>query len=277
LPGSSGSSCYQSYDYAFQFTSVVNSHFYHPGDCAFSNDYYFGWIGINSRVIAPSHFPSLSSVPQDSHSLGWIGVEFSDGGWIQIGWIAGCIAWSQTSQSVCALNGLKLYDEELNHTSPTCNVQHPPDSCYGAHDLGALAYNSSDIYEIYYVGNGCWRVNKNYNVQIPYSPFCGFPGSGTMLTVAEVADVTPYPPGPRPGGIEMPVTTFGYSSPRTNDTLRIQGANGFVDWTNNLSSYYTSWYDERNCPDKNLGCTSGPYYFSLAVPNYEVQTSWGGT
>jgi len=240
--------------WALQWTSS-SAHSIYPGtQCPFY-DAYHGWVGINSRIVTPSHFPQL--VATGNHSVGAIAVSFGDGGWIRIGWLAGCINWP-ASPYVCSNTALTLFDDEYRVTGCTAN-------CYTINSDGPLGYSASAIYEIYYLGSGSWRINKNYNVAV--RTVAGFPGSGAMVVGSEV-EGTFSPNSP----VEMPYTTFGYSSPGTDSTLRIKGASGWVDWTPGINGHQLTTYDEHNCPSASSCPSSPPYYLSVLNANYNLQT-----
>ncbi len=159
---------------------------------------------------------------------------------------------------LCALQNLELYDEERT-----------PAGNYTIHPDGALSLNTADIYSIEYAGSGSWNIFDHYNHLI--TNVTGFPGSGAPAVGSEVNNS--YSPG---SNIEMPYTYYGYGTRGTNNTLRIKGANGYVDWTTTLSSGGTADYDESNCPNSSYCANTPPYYLHMLQANYYMD-DYGNT
>jgi hypothetical protein len=256
--------CSADYDHSVQWTATT-SVFYHPETGCFGTNAYRGWVGINGQVQSPSHFPNINN-DTSNHSLGWIEMMFSNpSGWIQVGWLAGCLINGTTYTCSDPSGPLKIYDESEN-------LAFNPPLVVVATD-GTFNYSTGDIFRVeYYPQYPCWDIFDSYNNLI--RSFCGtFPWqSGAPAVAGEVCncDAPPYVE------IEMPTTVFGYSNPNTNNALRVKGANGYVPWNGNLSSYTTSWYDERTCPNSSCPSPSVPYYISNVTSNYQLQT-YGNT
>ena len=68
----------------------------------------------------------------------------------------------------------------------------------------------------------------------------------------------------------MPFQYMGYNSPGTNNTLRIKGANGYVDWTSTLSTGGTATFDEPICPNYTYCRYSPAYYLTIINPDYYI-------
>ncbi len=241
------------YDWAVQWTGTSGGYYQLP-TCPWNAPQYYGWVGINAQITTPSAYPYLGG-NSGNHSNGWLDVDFSSGDWIQIGWFAGCLP------AFCDQGQISLYDE-AQYTSG------------GVHTLvelyfGTLNYNTSDIYEITYAGSGRWNDYDHYNNLL--DAFTSRPGSGEMKTAAEVCcDNT------SPGNVQMPAQYFGYSSPNTNNALRIKGANGWVPWNATLSTGGTVQWDERNCPNPSY-CPGFPPYTLLTLNADYYLKAYGGT
>lgn len=262
------------YDYAQQYTAT-SSAFYHPsGTCPIvgSASTYYGWVGVNGQIQAPSHFPGLGN-PQDTlnHSLGWLEMGFTNPpGWIQVGWIAGCLV---SACSPSPVGSLGLYDESYDlGTTPTTDVEYAD---------GTLPFNSTvivnvEFYPSYYPNINCWIISINYNLAIRF--LCsggrtwnwtsGAPAVGSETCVCDHVSTNE---------VEMPVTIYGASNPNTNNALRIKGAAGYVPWTQTLSTGGTAAYDERNCPNPSYCPSPSPaYYISAFNLSYKIE-AYGNT
>lgn len=243
-----------SFDWSQQWTTLHNNGFVHPGSGCPQDDAYGGWVGIDGAVQTPAHFPYLQG-NNSNHSAGWMGILWlSTPAWIQIGWAGGCAGQGATVQ--CFTPSIGQFDE----------VQFPNGNYILSND-GTLGYNTTAIYNIqYFPSTSVWKIYDNYNHWL--RDVINLPASGTPTVSTEVYN------GNTPGlAVEMPQTTFGSSSPTTNAGLRIKGANGWVVWGTNLSSRYTTQYDESTCPNPTW-CSSGapayavPYYLSMYYGNY---------
>lgn len=222
-PQTAAASCATGYHYAFQGVVLNGSGgLYNPPTCGGPG--YFGWTGIDGAIQVPSHFPNLHG-NTNNHSAGWIGISFSNGGWVQEGWYAGCVGgWLP-----CRTSNLGRYTEVYN---PSLNPVF-----YEFHDWDTAAYSSSSIYLIEYASSGCWNLYLDYNSL--KKTYCNLPSSGEPEVVSEIytADGS---------HVAMPTTIYGDANPYTNNGLRIKGGNGFVAWLTTLSSGQTGYYDERN-------------------------------
>lgn len=234
----SASYCFGPYDYAFQYTAG-QAGTYHDPACAPTA--YFGWIAVNGQVQTPSHFPSLgTNATNDNHSAGWLGMAFNDTPGplghsnVQEGWYAGCVGGRGMILCDSASTGLYGYDERYFAQIDDYNI----------FSAGALSYNSAHIDRIEWDGSHCWVVFKNYNVfqdqmcDSAYPPG-QVPRSGEPQATSETVTADQ-------SCVEMPATVYGYSSPNTNNALRIKGAAGYVPWTSTLSHGGTIDWDERN-------------------------------
>lgn len=255
-------SCSSIYDNAVQWTAV-SSAFYHPGTGCFGDNAYFGWVGIDGAIKTPAHFPNIYN-DTSNHSNGWMEMMFTNpAGWIQIGWLGGCLI-NGTTYTCGDPPNIVLYDESVS------TATYPPTVVVSAD--GNLAFSATDTYRVeYYPQYSNWEIFDQYNNLIRTIYFSWVSGAPTIA--GEVCNCNQPPPIQE---IEMPVTVFGSSNPYTNSGLRIKGANGYVPWTSSLSSYTTSWYDERYCPNDNCPSPAVPYYASLFYSNYEFE-AYGNT
>jgi hypothetical protein len=242
------------YDYAIQLTSTSAGSYNPRTGCPYQIPHYFGWVGINGQIFTPSAFPYLGG-RSDNHSGGWIDVSFGvcgtcQGNWIQVGWNGGCLP------RFCDSNQIGLYVETQFTVNGVPILSEDND--------GSLSNSSADIYSIEYYGNGNWEVFDHYNNLL--RSYINLPGSGLMEAGGEVCcdNSSPHP-------VQMPVQYIGYSSPGTNNTLRIKGANGYVDWTPTLSTGGTAIFDESNCPQAHY-CPypAVPYHLSIGNPDYYI-------
>lgn len=250
VPAVAANSCMPQFDYAFQYTGTVNT-FYHLPTCPQNG--YFGWVGVNGQIVTPSHFPNLGN-NNGNHSIGWLGVSFNDTpgpigpSFTQEGWYAGCLGYQ--GKQICSTSSLHTYDEQYSGPTDT----------YWVFDNGPLSYSSGHVYRIEYsTTDSCWYIYFNYSTlvdalcSVPGSPI---PSSAAMEAISEVASVSG-------AVIEMPKATYGYSSINTNSTLRIKGANGWVNWTPSLSSGGTIQWDERN--------STPSYWLTTLRADYDIQ------
>jgi len=190
---------------------------------------------MDGQISYPSQYPYLGN--QNNHSAGWIGIAFSDGGWVQEGWYEGCIGGS------CRTRNLGRYTEVMNGST----------GFYEFKDWDTAPLAGSSIFLIEYAGSGCWHLYLDYSVL--KETYCSLPGSGVPEAVSEVYSGDG-------SSVSMPVTVYGYSDPNTNNALRIKGASGFVPWTSSLSSGQTGYYDERS--------GQPAYWFGVFNYNYKV-------
>jgi len=246
------------YDWAEQWTSTSAGYYTLP-TCIYQAPHYYGWVGINGQITTPAAYPNLGG-NTGNHTVGWLDVNFSvcggcRGNWIQIGWFAGCLP------AFCDQGQIGLYDE-TQYTSG--GVTTLVEEYYGT-----LNYNSADIYEITYAGSGRWNDYDHYNNLL--AAFTGRPGSGEMRAGSEVCCNDSSP-----GYVQMPYQYFGYSSPNTNNALRIKGGNGWVPWNATLSTGGTAQWDERNCPNPSYCPGSPAYTLQTLNADYYIKT-YGAT
>lgn len=236
-----------------QWTSVVSTFYDYQTGQPFINGYY-GWVGVDGEIDFPDHIPDLGSDGSCAHSSGQLGFYLGDGSWVQTGWYSGCFTIIPT----CRLGDLGAYVEMDNLETHTYSV-------FDTNPNGGPVQPSTPIIFMIEWGGGCWNTYWMYNVRT--GGLCSpIPTSGEAWAGAEVhthVDDTI---------VEMPTTYYGNANPYTNNGLRIKGANGFVPWTNSLSSYYTSYYDEHNgapgCgPPYNPKCTVF-YNYATVYANY---------
>lgn len=129
------------YDYAGQWTSH-SSTFYHPGSGCIVSDGYYGWVGINGQIQAPPHYPNLCCFQDTAnHSAGWLEMAFGGPvGWIQIGWLAGCINLGSPAQVCGDPSTLTLYDESVDQgTNPWTIVSYAD---------GQINFNATEIVNV---------------------------------------------------------------------------------------------------------------------------------
>jgi hypothetical protein len=215
------------YHYALQFTAVSTTSNPHNG-CGLSVEaVYHGWAGINGQIQTPTSVVSMSGA---DHAVGWIGMYWlAQDTWIQIGWYTGIVGIGTTTDcqpGICVRRSgsYGLY------------VEAQRGSDYSIYDFSHLAPGGRVTYRIErHQDPGCWSVYYNYNVFA--ASFCGFPSAGGAFVVNEL-----YNPS---GSSHMPRSEFGVASRGTNQTLRLRGANGWVDWT---TAVKTRQVDERGNP-----------------------------
>lgn len=237
LEAAIASSCYGQFDYADILTGTAQVT---TSDPTCQSGYYFGWVGVNGQIQAPSHFPSLGGTKD--HSVGYLMMGFHDNppgplgySFVQTGWLAGCLA--ENGQQLCATPSTGL----LSYTEMYFDAVNQYFVNEGA--AGGLAYGSTSIFRIEWDGVHCWNLYMNYNTWSDAlcdwtSPPAPVPRSGA----AEMISETDSHYGIR---VEMPTTIYGYSNPNTNNALRIKGAAGYAAWTPTLSTGGTVAWDER--------------------------------
>lgn len=245
---------YMEYHYSAQWTALsAYANFYHPPSLVL-NEAYYGWVGIDGQILMPTHYPNLfvqGGGGSCHHSNGALAIHYDDTpgplgqSFLTEGWYAGCQGVQSYGYYTCnsSSSGLSAFEEVYIAAGDT----------YFQIDKGTVGYSAAIIYRIEYSSsNHRWVLYTNYNVYV--DEFCStLPISGAPEAASEVH--THYS-----GNIvEMPVTVYGYSSPSTNNALRIKGAAGYVPWTLTLSSQSTSEFDERT--------TSLPYWYSDLSPN----------
>lgn len=181
---------------------------------------YYGWSGISGKITVPTtvgSLPSYSSV--QASSRGVIGLRFANGSDIQVGW------------RISATSPNKIFTQVRIHYGPTGQTF----TIIGR----ALARGSSSIYRIAPNAScGCFQIYERYGewlTNVSYRSLGGWTGAAYAFNISLAW-----------GG--MLTSYFGDGRRGTNDTLRLRGANGFVDWTPSVGtmridrrpSYYQS-------------------------------------
>jgi hypothetical protein len=209
-----------------------SSYFYHPpSDPAV--DGYFGWVGVNGEIKTPTYVPDMNN-PNFDHSLGNLSMVFSRvNSWVQVGWYSGTVApegGCPGPECITRNGSLGMYWETLY-----------PGGGYVNTDLGTLAYGERVIYRIQWNSFlTCWDVYIRYSTKV--ASVCSHPGSGMPYAGSEVYDAY----GGLYGPVEMPLASYGFSNPNTNNALRIKGlCSGFEPWDTALCAWSTGRYDER--------------------------------
>jgi hypothetical protein len=244
--------CPSNYRYAGMYTSTVQgSHHYDALSCSTDPGYY-GWAGIDGLIGTPPTNPTLD-VAADDHQVGWIGMVFGTGGWIQIGWYRGNVGCNNDAGKHVGFTGTgyHLYLE----STPTGDLNPMTCTGYQIQDLSPLALGGSVTYRIDREGS-CWIAYYNYNHQA--GSFCGtsWPISGAAEMENELYQA---------GISKMPTSDFGSGDPNSNPALRILSGSGWVPWTTNIIQH-TSTHDWRN------DTTTGKTVFSPYVSYYHIHT-----
>ena len=231
------------FHYVYQGTALNGyGGLYNPPNCVGQGGHvYYGWIGVNGLITYPSHYPDLANNPYHNHSLGYLGIVFSNGSWLQEGWFAGCL-----NEVSCEYSGLGRYTEIYDPGGPI------PFQFTDWTQLGnyPTPFSGSSIFRVEYAGTSCWNMYLDYSDL--KRQYCSLSISGQPQATSEVLTNDG-------SSVEMPTTLYGYPALNTNSTLRIKGANGWVNWTTTLSSHTTGYYDERS---GQPGCGTPPclYY-----------------
>jgi hypothetical protein len=224
--------CSTQYHYAGMFTAQTSviEHL-QTSQCGPSGSGYFGWAGVDGQISTPSTNPPID-VNQD-HQAGWIGVVFSNGGWVQLGWYRGVIGCGSNRVQYTG-TGYHLYVESALSppVAPACTG-------YSVHDYSPLSLGGAVTYLISYSA-GCWHIFYNYDHEVPQ--VCGPASSGSVEVDNELYNLS--------GTAQMPRSDFGATDPNTNQALRLLGAGGWVPWTSTIS-HGTDVYDWRGLSTNN--------------------------
>lgn len=234
------------YHYAIQWTAEGSAVYHHPNCCLYAA--YYGWIGVNSQITTPDHFPQMNDANRD-HANGKVGLYFNECvgqlcSFIEHGWFAGTFGEIGGGGS-CGQNCVRrttsygTYVERLDMGSGQ----------YDVHESQTPNLGEAIIYRIERSGIvlNCWNVYIRYNQFV--DQYCQLPTGAAPLVGSESYD---WPP---PGAaVEMPLSNYGWWNPNTNNALRIKGAQGYEPWDAVLFTRDTARYDER--------CTVPPYQIS---------------
>jgi hypothetical protein len=211
---------------------------------------YYGWAGIDGRLTTPSANVPLD--PSQDHQLGWLGIGFSNGGWVQIGWFRGVVGCGSSSISYGG-TGYHLYIEGASAAAPN-QTSCPPN--YFVHNYSPLSLGGTVTYLISHSGS-CWNVYYNYSFLA--HQFCGsaWPSSGAAEMENELLNNS--------GTASMPTAYFGNSNPNTNEALRIRGAGGWEPWTPKRA---TELHDTSSA-------SGNDYTYMAPLNDYYYALTWG--
>ena len=213
----SASECGNSYLYAYQITAHGNSTSH---SCVPATTPYYGWAGVDGAVITPTAFPTHSAPATEWHVNDFLNVQYyTTEDWIQVGYVTGC-AGSCANCNPC-INDQSNFHEYLESLEPS--------EYYLLLDEGTTALGTGTTFRIDY-SSSCWEIFDRYNALITY--FCdpGYPGSGAMSASMELMDETGAD-----GTASHSPATFGTNALGTNQTLRLKGGGGWVDWTSTIA------------------------------------------
>lgn len=245
------------YHYAFQYTAQTTGQ-YGPPTCNAAAGYY-GWIGVDGRITAPSHFPVLNDVSRE-HWLNYHAMKFPNDGFVQEGYYGGVLSGPGSS---CTPRTSVLGNYEEYWMNPTVS------QTYFCYDFRDVAFNHPAVFRIEFNSiSQCWDVFYDYNHFLD-DPCYGSDTYGAGYSVAEIFDCHDGDAtcGSATRAPEMPLTVSGYSDPNTNDAMRLLGAHGYEPWDATLTAKYTATYDERSMPKS--------YHYSPFVAFYKFETYTG--
>jgi len=208
--------CGNGYLYAFQFTAHGNTTSH---TCSLASTPYYGWAGVDGQIITPTALPTHTAPAINWHVADWLttgyyGLE----AYIQVGEVAGCIG-SCASCAPC-INDQSHYHAYLESLD---NSEY-----YLLIDRGTTALGSGTTFRIDYF-DSCWEAFDHYNTLITFWCASGFPSSGLMQAGMELFDETGSD-----GTASNSPATFGTNAGGTNQTLRLKGGGGWVDWTSTI-------------------------------------------
>jgi len=239
----SASECGNFYLYAGQITAHGNTTSH---TCFWGSSPYYGWAGVDGQIVAPATFPTHTAPASQWHVADWLGMDFLDGGeWIQVGYNAGCIGHC-TKCEPC-INDQSSLHEYLESSEPG--------GYYLLLDQGSVGLSSGTTFRVDYF-QGCWEAFDHYNALITFWCGDGFATSAAAHASMELWDETDVD-----GSASNSPATFGTNALGTNQTMRLKGGGGYVDWTSTIpqgtatkdmrtssprstwwSPYHTYWY-----------------------------------
>lgn len=232
--GAGGQDC--GYHYAGMITTTTNVGAEHwttqcSGPQTTSNfTPYYGWAGIEGQIQTPPTNTAIGALDAD-HQAGWIGINFANGGWIQIGWFRGTVGCDASHQVSYSGTGYHMDIEVVNdaNAAATCVG-------YSIVNQSPLSLGGTVSYRIEYT-SGCWDVF--YGAAHPVHRCDLQPISGFAEMENELY-----------GGDDtvMPSSDFGVASSSSASALRLKGAGGWVPWTTTIS-HGTEEHDWRGRTD----------------------------
>lgn len=215
-PASAASECGNNYLYAYQVTAHGNSTSH---SCGLATTPYYGWAGVDGAVVTPAMFPTHSAPALKWHVADWLTVEYSTTeDWIQVGYVAGCTG-SCAACTLC-INDQSNFHEYVESLEPS--------EYYLLLDLGTTALGTGTTFRIDY-SSSCWEAFDQYNSLITYWCDPGYPSAGDMSAGMELFDEDGTD-----GTASHSPATFGTNAGGTNQTLRLMGGGGWVDWTSTI-------------------------------------------
>ena len=201
--------------------------------CSATNPLYYGWAGINGRIVTPSAVPSMPNY--FDHVNGNLGITFGPNSPadIQIGWFTQILG---NSTGGCAYpNCASSYGAFSMYLEYTL-----PNGAYSISNLGGISPRTAIIYRVQRASSGAFNVFDFYSNLV--GTVSGLPSTGAASAQGEAYRAPGTSSFPK-----LPTATFGTSDQTTNQAMRLLGANGYEPWDTMLLAAHTlTFYDSGN-------------------------------
>ena len=187
-------------------------------------------------------------------------ISWSDGGWVQLGWMEGTIGYFGVDSS-CDMSHYQCARTLAEYELYVEKYEPGAGNYYLVALVSPLGYSGSVTYRVEYnPTTSCWNAYYNYSTPST-APICVVePTSGDPFVVNETRTDFSY--------IGMPESEFGSANANTNEAIRIKSAAGYAPWQPPLFTRHTATMNDRSGDP-------GYFYYSFYVRYYHFLT-YGG-